>query len=524
MENWFQGSEIEERHHDIGASLVLWNQWWDEWKWKITDRLMQESHVVVRFNGGHNAWHTVKVWDKEFDLHILPSGMISEWKVNIITSGCVLGIDLNKIDIDKISITKRWVYCISTLEELLKRKDGNIVEVGLIPELKKLQEGWIDISKSGLKISWETIVIWMHNVLLDAFDEICRRKTSWLREIWSTWSGISRAYSSEIQRLHFSLNDLLYHQDLFYSSIEALWEWYKDTFPNISTDDLIQSAKKEREKICKYIKNWDIEIIWNERQYIKSLHGKWKIIVWEWAQSSMIWSWNSFFWTASDPSLQTFSDTTWLTSQKIWNIFLIHKMPASSVGERPGYLKHEASPELNDFRQEYQEFWVSTWRQRDLYHHSLPETARGAWLNVRWIDTESKIVPVYNRVDGIEGSLAIDNWLLRLATGFSYTAQKIIDGPLENIQVWIAGGEVIMPKNLLKNYPEKSAQAALFDLTHNDLNLIELEWDIHTKIEKLLWYYNAAIFRKDEEKEFLIWTWPKRDDIELRKWSPLRSI
>jgi len=524
MNNWFNGSDIQQRHYDIWSSLVLGNQWGDEWKWKITDRLMQESDVVIRFQWWHNAWHTVIVWNKKFDLHILPSGMVSEWKTNIITSWCVLGIDLNKIDIGKIKITEFWIFCDSTLNQLLKRKDWELVEVGLIPELLKLQKWWIDISKSWLKISWETIVIWMHNVLLDAFDEICRRKANPLKEIGSTWSWISRAYSSEIQRFHFSLNDLLFNQDLFYWSIEALWEWYKHIFKNITWDDLIENAKKEREKICAYIKNWDIEIIWNERQYIKSLHSDWKKIVWEWAQSSMIWAGNSFFWTASDPSLHTFSNTTWLTSQKVWNIFLVHKMPPSSVWERPWYLKFPNSPQLDIFIDNYWECWVSTWRSRDLFHHSLCETARWAWLNVRWIDDEWKIVPVYNRVDWIEDSLKIDNWLLRVVIWFRYQAQKLIDWTKEQVNVWVLGAQALMPKTLLKNYPEKSSQSTLFDLTEADLRLIEISWDITLKIEKLLWYYNAAIYRQSVEREFLIWVWPDRDDLELRKGVPLRRI
>jgi len=51
MENWFEWSWIKERHNDFGISIVVGNQWGDEGKGKITDRLMQESDVVIRFNG-----------------------------------------------------------------------------------------------------------------------------------------------------------------------------------------------------------------------------------------------------------------------------------------------------------------------------------------------------------------------------------------------------------------------------------------------------------------------------------------
>jgi hypothetical protein len=51
------------------------------------------------------------------------------------------------------------------------------------------------------------------------------------------------------------LNDLIHHEDTFYDSIRALWLAYAFVFPNISSDDLIDSARKEREEIIRYIKD-----------------------------------------------------------------------------------------------------------------------------------------------------------------------------------------------------------------------------------------------------------------------------
>lgn len=518
--NWYSWSIIEERHNDLWASIVLWNQWWDEGKGKISDRLMQESDVVIRFNGGHNAWHTVKVWEKEFDLHILPSGMVTEGKENIITSGCVLGIDLRKLNsLDKVfKFSRHSIVSHMTTEEIFKKdKEGGDLRVWLIPELEKLKQGGIDIKKSGLKVSGETVVIWIHNVLLDAFDEACRMHIEWLQPIGSTWSGISRAYASEIQRFHFTLNDLIYYEDAFYDSIRALWIAHNHIFPNIWVEALIAHAKLERTKIMEYIDNWNIEIISNEREYIKDLHRSWKKLVGEGAQSSMIGSANSVFGTASDPSFEAFSHITGLTTKKIWNIFLVHKLPPSSVGTRPQYLTFWEWRQVSDFRTKYSEWWVSTKRPRDLFRHSLPETARWSWLNVRGIDDEGKIVPVYNRVDGIKDSLQLDEGMLRLVTGFSDRAMWL--------SVWVQDQETkLSPENLLRNYPEKSAQAQLFWLTQENLRLVELTWNFDEKVEKLLGAYNASIFRKDEERTYLIGTGPDREDLELQVWSPLRQL
>jgi len=246
----------------------------------------------------------------------------------------------------------------------------------------------------------------------------------------------------------------------------------------------------------------------------------------EWAQSSMIGSGNSFFGTASDPSLQSFCKTTWLTAWKVWNIFLIHKLPPSSVWTRPQYLAFDESQELNDFREKYAERWVSTWRDRDLWHHPIHEAARWSWLNVRWIDDESKIVPVYNRVDGIPDSLVLDDGRLRAALGYHYQVDDLLSGKRENVNVWIHWNETIEPRNLLRNYPEKSWQIALFDdeFTKNNVHFADLQWTIDEKVEQLLGLYNAAIFRRNAEREYLIWTGPDREDLQLMKGRPLRRV
>jgi hypothetical protein len=290
---------------------------------------------------------------------------------------------------------------------------------------------------------------------------------------------------------------------------------------------LIKEAKRERKELIKYLKNWDIEVIRNERDYIKQLYKEWKRIIWEWAQSSMIGSGNSFFGTASDPSLQTFMNATGLTCKKVWNIFLVHKMPPSSVWNRPWFLKYPETEALNNFRDQYDERGVSTWRARDLFYYSLPETARWAWLNVRGIDDESKIVPVFNRVDGIEDALALDpSGILRVVVWYDYKVKDILNGNTNTtISVWINGCAKVNPKEVLKNYPEKSAQSMLFGVKESNLRFLEIGGnDIQEKINTLLWYHLWAIYRKNEEREYLIGTWPSRDDLEMRKWTPKRNI
>ena len=70
-------------------TAIIGLQWGDEGKGKIVDFLSDNFDAVVRFQGGHNAGHTIKVGDKTFKLSLLPSGII-RGKISIIGSGVVV--------------------------------------------------------------------------------------------------------------------------------------------------------------------------------------------------------------------------------------------------------------------------------------------------------------------------------------------------------------------------------------------------------------------------------------------------
>ncbi len=71
-------------------AIVLGSQWGDEGKGKVVDRLAHGMNVVVRFQGGANAGHTVVVQDKKYVLHLLPSGILNADTVSVIGNGCVV--------------------------------------------------------------------------------------------------------------------------------------------------------------------------------------------------------------------------------------------------------------------------------------------------------------------------------------------------------------------------------------------------------------------------------------------------
>ncbi len=70
--------------------ILIGAQWGDEGKGKIIDLLAQKSDVIVRYQGGNNAGHTVKFDDEKFILHLIPSGILHPGKICVIGNGVVL--------------------------------------------------------------------------------------------------------------------------------------------------------------------------------------------------------------------------------------------------------------------------------------------------------------------------------------------------------------------------------------------------------------------------------------------------
>ena len=94
-------------------TLILGLQWGDEGKGKIVDNLSESFDVVCRFQGGHNAGHTIKVDGEQTVLHLIPSGILHDNANCLIGNGVVLALDALNDEISKlknkgISFTKRF--------------------------------------------------------------------------------------------------------------------------------------------------------------------------------------------------------------------------------------------------------------------------------------------------------------------------------------------------------------------------------------------------------------------------------
>jgi len=87
----------------MGTTAVLGLQWGDEGKGKITHLLARDADMVVRFNGGPNAGHTVIDRGVKFGTHLVPAGVFYPQTVNVLAGGMVIDIDILREEVDAIS-------------------------------------------------------------------------------------------------------------------------------------------------------------------------------------------------------------------------------------------------------------------------------------------------------------------------------------------------------------------------------------------------------------------------------------
>ncbi|MFN4143550.1 adenylosuccinate synthase [Aestuariivirga sp.] len=147
---------------------VVGAQWGDEGKGKIVDWLSERADVVVRFQGGHNAGHTLVIDGVTYKLSLLPSGIVRRGKLSIIGNGVVID---------------PWA---------------------LTAEIDKLSSQGVDVSRANLRIAGNaTLILPLHREL----DQM-REAAAGAGKIGTTGRGIGPAYEDKVGRRAIRVNDL----------------------------------------------------------------------------------------------------------------------------------------------------------------------------------------------------------------------------------------------------------------------------------------------------------------------------
>lgn len=201
------------------VKAIVGANWGDEGKGKITDLLAADADVVVRFQGGANAGHTIINEYGKFALHLLPSGSFNKNVVNVIGNGVAL-------DIPEL---------FREIEEVVNR----------------------GVPKPNIVVSERTQVLMPYHRLFDEYEE--ERLSS--RKFGSTKSGIAPFFSDKYAKIGFQVWELMQDDDALYEKVKNVLEiknlilkhvYHKD---EINPDELFETLKQYREMVRPYVIN-----------------------------------------------------------------------------------------------------------------------------------------------------------------------------------------------------------------------------------------------------------------------------
>tara|TARA_Y100000590_G_scaffold245209_1_gene275614 strand:+ start:246 stop:1541 length:1296 start_codon:yes stop_codon:yes gene_type:complete len=223
---------------------VIGSQWGDEGKGKIVDWLSEKADVIVRFQGGHNAGHTLVVNNKTYKLKLLPSGIVRKNKISIIGNGVVID---------------PWA---------------------LLEEIHQIKKSGIKITNKNLYIAENaTLILPLHKELDGIREDL--KKT---HKIGTTRRGIGPAYEDKVGRRGIRLMDLADKKNLskridmilfHHNSVRKALKRNK-----INKKKLVKDLMKISSKILKYSKP-----VWKK---IEEFKRRKKIILFEGAQGILL--------------------------------------------------------------------------------------------------------------------------------------------------------------------------------------------------------------------------------------------
>ncbi len=191
--------------------LVIGTQWGDEGKGKIVDLLSDQVDIIARYQGGHNAGHTVILNGKQVVLHLIPTGILHAQKK------CVIG-------------------------------NGTVIEpCALIKEITGLQKIGINFEER-LLISERAHIIMPYHCRADLADN----KATGLRHIGTTGRGIGPAYKDKISRIGIQMGDLL-DKELFREKLKLNLASYQVEDENKSFERIFSDYNEYADILAPYV-------------------------------------------------------------------------------------------------------------------------------------------------------------------------------------------------------------------------------------------------------------------------------
>lgn len=228
----------------MSGVVIVGAQWGDEGKGKIVDVLTEKADVVARYQGGHNAGHTVVINNEKFVLHLIPSGILHKDKLCIIGNGVV------------------------------------IEPSALIEEINGLKERGVDVGKN-LLISKNAHLIMPYHIAIDNAHEKLRGS----RKIGTTGRGIGPAYVDKMARTGIRVVDLYYPKVLkekLDANLREINFLLKNRYKTkgFTTNGILKKYMGYAEKLSRYVADADI--------IINDMIAKQRKVLFEGAQGTLL--------------------------------------------------------------------------------------------------------------------------------------------------------------------------------------------------------------------------------------------
>lgn len=198
------------------VKAIVGANWGDEGKGKITDMMAQEADIIVRFQGGANAGHTIVNNYGKFALHTLPSGVFYSHTTNVIGNGVALNIPL------------------------------------LFQEIQSIVERNVPAPK--ILVSNRAQIVMPYHILFDQYEE----ERLGGKSFGSTKSGIAPFYSDKYAKIGFQVSEL-FDEELLQEKVERVCEMKNVLLehlyhkPGINPDELLNTLHEYRDMVAPYV-------------------------------------------------------------------------------------------------------------------------------------------------------------------------------------------------------------------------------------------------------------------------------
>ena len=219
-------------------TAIVGTNWGDEGKGRMVDLLSEDYDVVVRYQGGNNAGHTVINEKGKFIMNLMPSGICREDTVNILGPGVVIDLE------------------------------------HLYGEVQKLEEAGVSVTPKNLKISDRATICMPYLKLLDCLEE--DRLAD--KKFGSTRRGISPVYADKYMKKAFRLGDLL-HMDTLKKRLADVLEW-----KNLTVEGGYKNAPVQVDEMFAWLEKYGTffaSFVCNTTEYLSDAMNDGKSIIFE---------------------------------------------------------------------------------------------------------------------------------------------------------------------------------------------------------------------------------------------------